>query len=88
METIKEAIKVFGKDYVELMKHSFKFSKDHWKGLLITTAVIGGIEYALLTVEFKRQDAKIQKKLDWATGALKEETDEVVEKIKGMINES
>lgn len=39
-------MKGFCKDYVSLCKDSGKFYKKHWKGVIVLTAVLTGVELA------------------------------------------
>lgn len=39
-------MKGFCKDYVSLWKDSSKFYKKHWKGVIVLTAILTGVELA------------------------------------------
>lgn len=53
-------MKEFWKDYSELWKESLKFTKKHWKGLLVLNAVAIGAEVAYFTYQMKKFDKSIQ----------------------------
>ena len=59
---MKEAIKVFGKDYLDLLKHDLAFCKAHWKGLVLISMVYGGVVYVIASIDAEeRFQNKIKK---------------------------
>ena len=58
---MKEAIKVFVNDYKNVMNVSKEFYINHWKGLVVISAVTFGTEIAVFEIVTNRD--KIKRKL-------------------------
>lgn len=56
-------MKEFWKDYGELWKESLKFTKKHWKGLVLLNAAIIGAEVAYFAYQNKKFEKSIQRDL-------------------------
>lgn len=58
---MKEAIKVFVNDYKNVMNVNKEFYINHWKGLVVISAVTFGTEIAVFEIVMNRD--KIKRKL-------------------------
>ena len=85
---MKEAFKIFVKDYWDLTKHSTKFCKTHWKGLLIISGCIVGLEYVLLVDDYRIKKARIDAMTDAVIADLNRDADEAIETIWEVVKES
>lgn len=83
---MKDAMITFGKDYMNLMKHSIEFTKDHWVGLLAITAVTFAVEFAVLNTEFKKMDSEVDAKVSAVKDGLTRDTEDAIARIKSLVN--
>ena len=71
---MKDSLKVFVKDYIELCKQSNQWMKKHWKGYLVFVAAMGLGTYAYLRHQEKKRDEEFKKELDEFTKSFNEES--------------
>lgn len=73
------SVKVFVKDYGNLLKHEAQFYKRHWKGTLITNVIIFGGVAAAGAVYTVNQEKKYEKQKRYEEKKAKKKDDIKVE---------
>lgn len=75
---MKDSLKVFVKDYIELCKQSNQWMKKHWKGYLVFVAVMGLGSYVYVRWQTKKVNDRfineLHRNLDELTIKLNEES--------------